>query len=345
MDSASTGGALEIGNARTLPEQPIVSVFMATYNQERYIAAAIEGALAQKVDFPIELVVGEDCSTDGTRAIVLDYQRKHPDLIRIISGSRNAGGFANSNRCLPLCRAKYIAFCEGDDFWHHAEKLKMQVAAMNASPDITLCHTDYNRKIGFRTNRDAHKRHRGALPAEGDAYLSLLHDWTVMTATAMYRADIIRDFLATPFNNPSWPFGDYNKALYASVRGRLAYVPVSTATWRKRMGSATNSGYQRFLAMALAYSECREAFMAEFPPSLEVAESVRRDSRERIMPRAFYAGATDTFEDCRRWLVEHGYARGASRYRLMRAIMGNRPLLATVGKYRALVQTLGTLGG
>ena len=323
-------GTAELSDFDMLPAQPVVSVYMATYNHERYISEAIEGVIAQRTDFPIELVIGEDCSTDGTREIVRKYQQRYPELIRMITGSHNVGMIANSNRCLPLCRGKYIAFCEGDDYWHHAEKLQMQVDAMSKSPNITLCHTDYDRKVGRIRKSGAHKRNLTRRLAKGNAYIDLLHEWTVKTATAVYRSDILRDFLKTEFNNPIWPFGDYNKLLYASVRGMIAYIPVSTATWRRVSGSATKSGYDRSLELGMAYAECREMFMRKYPVDARLARSIRRESKERIIRRAVYAGAPGVYEECYAWLVENGYKRGCIRHNLARWTMRNGALLSLV---------------
>lgn len=121
---------------------PLVSVKMITYNHEPYIAQAIEGVLQQETDFPIELVIGEDCSNDHTREIVMEYQKRHPDIIRVITSDQNVGMRKNSNRTAKACRGKYLAFCEGDDYWHHSKKLQMQVDYLEAHPEVGLIYAD-----------------------------------------------------------------------------------------------------------------------------------------------------------------------------------------------------------
>ena len=90
-----------------------VSVCMPTYNHERYIAQAVESVLAQNVNFPIELVIGEDVSTDRTREIVQQLARQHPDRIRLRLSDRNIGGKANFLATIALCRGQYVAMLEG----------------------------------------------------------------------------------------------------------------------------------------------------------------------------------------------------------------------------------------
>ena len=81
----------EISDPSVMAVKPLVSVLMITYNHGPYIADAIEGVVSQKTDFPMELIIGEDCSTDNTRKIALDYQRRYPETIRVIYSDRNVG--------------------------------------------------------------------------------------------------------------------------------------------------------------------------------------------------------------------------------------------------------------
>ena len=118
---------------------PLVSVYMITYNHERFIAQAIEGVVMQKTEFPYELVIGEDCSTDNTRAIVESFARKYPDVIRFLPSEKNLGMYSNGNRTLKACRGKYIAVCEGDDYWVRPDKLAKQVDCLEKNPDIAVC--------------------------------------------------------------------------------------------------------------------------------------------------------------------------------------------------------------
>ena len=111
---------------------------MITYNHEAYIEQAIEGILAQQCDFPIELIIGEDKSQDRTLEICLEYQKKYPELIRIVTWHENVGANANFLRVWGRARGKYLASCEGDDYWIDPAKLTKQVKFMEQSPDTIL---------------------------------------------------------------------------------------------------------------------------------------------------------------------------------------------------------------
>lgn len=108
-------------------DKPFVSVKTITYNHEKFIAQCIEGIMMQKTNFAFEYIIGEDCSTDSTMEIVQEYARRYPDVIRIITAEKNVGAVENDNRTDRACRGKYVAFCEGDDFWTDPYKLQKQV--------------------------------------------------------------------------------------------------------------------------------------------------------------------------------------------------------------------------
>ena len=113
---------------------PKVSVCMIAYKHEAYIRQAIESILAQEVDFPIELVIGDDSSPDGTAAICEEFARRDP-RVRLLPRERNLGVMPNFTRTLLACTGEYIAVCEGDDYWTDTNKLSKQVAFLDSHPD------------------------------------------------------------------------------------------------------------------------------------------------------------------------------------------------------------------
>jgi glycosyltransferase involved in cell wall biosynthesis len=122
-------------------ETPVVSICCITYNHEKFIRDALDGFLIQKTDFPIEIIVRDDASTDATATIVRQYQTKHPNLIRAIYHTQNQ--YALGKRAFPevfaMARGKYIALCEGDDYWTDPLKLQKQVDFMESHPDCSIC--------------------------------------------------------------------------------------------------------------------------------------------------------------------------------------------------------------
>jgi glycosyltransferase involved in cell wall biosynthesis len=120
---------------------PPVSVLVTAYNHEKFIAQALDSILGQSVDFDYEIILGEDCSTDTTRLIVQDYQRRYPSRIRLVLPERNLGGNGNALSALifPLARGKYIAQLDGDDYWLGRDKLRRQVEYLARYPKLSMC--------------------------------------------------------------------------------------------------------------------------------------------------------------------------------------------------------------
>ena len=202
---------IETSNAEKLCKHPVVSVNMITYNHEPYIRQAIEGVMMQKTDFEFELVIGEDASTDKTREICFEYQKKYPDKIRVLWWHENlyrnphpAGG--NGKRTQAHCRGEFIALCEGDDYWIDPLKLQKQVDVMRKYPNVGLCFC--GSKI-FQQNRGTwmewDEKRAGFAPGLIPSRKYVL--WTmfgrhadrafgpeffIMTATTMYRTSVLK---------------------------------------------------------------------------------------------------------------------------------------------------------
>lgn len=121
---------------------PLVSIVCDTYNHAPYIRDALDGFLMQKTDFPFEIIVHDDASTDGTADIVREYEAARPGLFRCVYRAENM--YSKDPKILehyvfPLARGKYVAICEGDDFWTRPDKLQKQISYMESHPDCTLC--------------------------------------------------------------------------------------------------------------------------------------------------------------------------------------------------------------
>ncbi|UGV31816.1 glycosyltransferase [Halopseudomonas aestusnigri] len=132
---------------------PLVSVLCATYNHRPYIEDAIKGFLLQKTSFPFEIVIHDDCSSDGTLEVLLDFKNRYPCIIRIIAQTENQ--YSRGYRPIPTASSfalgKYLAICEGDDFWIDSLKLECQKNQLEANPDVSMCfHNAYrlNARVG-----------------------------------------------------------------------------------------------------------------------------------------------------------------------------------------------------
>ncbi len=118
---------------------PLVSICCITYNHAPFIRKCLDGFLMQQTTFPVEIILAEDCSTDATRAICEEYVSRYPDKIRYIVRDHNVGYNQNEYEAMQAARGKYIAFCEGDDYWTVPDKLQRQVDWLEAHPDYSVC--------------------------------------------------------------------------------------------------------------------------------------------------------------------------------------------------------------
>lgn len=126
---------------------PLVSICCISFNQANYISETIGGFLCQKTNFPFEIIIGDDASTDGTQKILEEYAIKYNPLIRLIFNKKNKGAISNLTNVASQAKGKYIAFCEGDDYWHEPNKLQLQIDFLETNPDYSICCHDYNINI------------------------------------------------------------------------------------------------------------------------------------------------------------------------------------------------------
>ncbi len=135
MTAWYTDQTLQLREHRFSGDTPVmVSVVMIAYNVERYLEAAVESVLDQRTNFRVELVIGEDCSTDRTREIALKYENEYPGLVRVLQHPQNLGLTPNCVATHNACVGKYLALLDGDDYWTNSEKLQQQITFLEAHP-------------------------------------------------------------------------------------------------------------------------------------------------------------------------------------------------------------------
>lgn len=201
----------------------LVSVVMTTYNHEDYIRKAIEGVLMQETDFLIELIIGEDASNDNTGEIVVDYAKKNPEVIKLLCSEKNMGMTKNYMRTVQAARGKYIALCEGDDFWTDPLKLQKQVDFMELNPECTLCFHAYQTIYIKPDNSSTLGPIIGGKITNNKIISSenAIERVYARTVTILFRAKVINP-------PPEWifkaPYGDYPLLLTCASKGSIGYL-------------------------------------------------------------------------------------------------------------------------
>jgi glycosyltransferase involved in cell wall biosynthesis len=210
----------------------LVSICSITYNHEKYIHEALEGFLMQKTNFKFEIIIGEDCSTDKTKSIILAYQKKHPNLIKLITYKKNIGALQNQVNVFAAASGKYIAMCDGDDFWTDPLKIQKQVDFMQQCQDCVIC-CHYTRVID----------ENGNLISENEAPIPLNFDYadvllgrkeeTRICSLMMRNQDFLNNMSEQDWYNQTAGTDTFLK-LYAlaSTQGKIYVLPEVMAVYR-----------------------------------------------------------------------------------------------------------------
>lgn len=219
---------------------PLVSVCMLAYNVEAFVAQAIEGILRQKVDFPVELIIGEDCSTDGTRSVCARYAQENPGRVTLLPGETNLGIAGNAARTLRQCRGKYIAICDGDDIWADPDKLAKQVAFLEEHADFGAVYTDVETisTDGRVFDDPEHALLREAY-ADGNVFFKLLGGNFINNSTAVFRRSFLDGYSIDC--DRDYYTHDYLLWLHIAAQSKIHFIDARTVLYRKHAGGATNS--------------------------------------------------------------------------------------------------------
>jgi glycosyltransferase involved in cell wall biosynthesis len=306
-----------------------VSVFMPTYNQEAYIAEAIENVLGQKTAFPFELIIGEDCSTDGTREIVFKYQEKNPHIIRVLTSNANVGSRANNRRMLESCRGKYIAFCDGDDYWHDPGKLQRQADFLDSHPEYGLVHTDFD-KLKADKGRlvpGFQKRGKKGIP-EGSVYEELLQGTFISTCTVCARREFVDSWQKdSEFSDVRFIHGDYSKWLFIAWYSKIGYLPVSTATKREVRGSMSHpDDPQKKYDLCMRLFEMKRIHMARHPCSEQTRDIVQLDFHTQKLKLAYVANNFQSAKESYIFLCRNNFPSLKNTFYLVGSFMKSMKL-------------------
>jgi glycosyltransferase involved in cell wall biosynthesis len=221
---------------------PVVSVKTITYNHAPYIKQCMDGVLMQKTNFKFEFIIGEDCSTDGTREIVKEYAEKYPDIIKLITSDSNVGAGGNSKRTYDACTGKYIAFCEGDDYWIDPYKLQKQVDFLEANPDYGMVHTNCDYLDNETQVISNSPFCSSQIVKDGDIFNELINFNRICTLTVCYRKDVFIEYYkeVEPYSK-GWKMGDYPMWLFFAKKYKVKYLSDKTSVYRVLNNSASHS--------------------------------------------------------------------------------------------------------
>lgn len=213
-------------------DQMTVSIFLLTYNQEQFIAQTINSILMQKTNFNFQIVIGEDCSTDGTRSICKTFAEKYSNKIKLLPAlEKNIGLIANYMRTIKACEGKYIAICDGDDYWIDENKLQKQVSFLEDNPNYSIVYSKLKKLFPDGTFKESIQR---KLKQAGD-FDDLVFENVIPSVTVLFRNR--QNISAVPTWITNFPYGDWPTYLWIlKDGGKIHFMDEITAVYRMHIG-------------------------------------------------------------------------------------------------------------
>ncbi|MBN1186218.1 MAG: glycosyltransferase [Bacteroidales bacterium] len=225
---------------------PLVSICCLTYNHEPYIRQCIEGFRMQITNFPIEILIHDDASTDGTAKIIMEYEKKYPDIIKPIYQKENQYSqlrTISATYQFPRALGKYIAICEGDDYWTDPYKLQIQVDFLEENPDYTLIHSDFNTiNLNGSITKDTYREKKQHHDFQYFTRDALLGKYLIATCTVCALSIYVKKALKEypELFDSRWVTGDFQLWYILATFGKIKYLNQSLAAYRVLSGSVAH---------------------------------------------------------------------------------------------------------
>lgn len=224
-----------------------LSVGIITYNQQDTIAQTLDSILCQQGDFDLEVVVGEDCSTDNTWSICHEYAERYPEQVVLLENTNNLGIMANFARVMKACTGEYVGICAGDDYWCDENKLKKQLDYFNAHPECGVCTTG-----GYRYLVRRDEMVPGIAPLQpiedGDVskyYFSESYQGGVyaMPLSMLFKRELLQYIDFNVFIERGFPVEDYPMQAIMAMHTKWGHIDDLTVVYRVYSESATFISY------------------------------------------------------------------------------------------------------
>jgi glycosyltransferase involved in cell wall biosynthesis len=271
---------------------PKVSVCMVTYNHGKLIREAIDGVLAQQTDFDVELIIGNDRSSDETDSVINEILQNHPQAHRIkyFNHAENKGMMRNFGFVLEQCTGQYIAMCDGDDYWTDPFKLQKQVDFLDHHLDYSICF--HKAKI-LKPNGDVVSDYITKIPEQHETIEDLvLWGNFIHTVTVMYRNVI--DGLPFEFYNS--PIGDFFVHIMVARHGKIKLIDQEMAVYRQGVGFLSqqqeiNSTFNlvRFYSCVLSYLDEDHLLKVIYERQMRVVDSYNSHAKFKFSSTAYLA--------------------------------------------------------
>jgi len=260
----------------------MVSIRCITYNHEPYIRQCLEGFVMQKTNFRFEAIVHDDASTDGTATIIREYAEKYPDIIKPIYETENQYSKHDGSLARIMdeaCKGKYIACCEGDDYWTDPQKLQKQVDFMESHSEYGLIYTKvnvYDQKL---------KKITGKWGGAADSK-TLLRALPIPTLSILFRNRIYEKFKRDITEH--WLFGDIPLCNYFVNESKIKYLDEITGVYRILSQSASHiEDFEKTMCLMMSVYDCKLYFDKRYHHG-NMAKTITQEHFFELCKRCFY---------------------------------------------------------
>lgn len=216
-----------------------VAVCVVTYNQEKYIRQCIESILSQQTEFRVDIIVGNDCSTDATATILSDLQKQHPNIV-VLTPPANSGIVKNTLMVFQYIFEhgyKYVAMLDGDDWWCDCEKLQLQVDFLEQHSTYSMVYT---RGGTYIENKNKYHHSESRSMPEGDLFPTLIHNYPILNGTVMHRARFLKTIDWEELESYNLLYFDYPTNVMMAAQGPIGYIDRETLIWRRGISSVSS---------------------------------------------------------------------------------------------------------
>lgn len=271
----------------SLDNQIIVSIQCLAYNHAPYIRQCLDGFVMQKTNFRFEAIVHDDASTDGTQDIIREYEKKYPDIIKPIyqkenQYSKGISGYI-TNLVTQKSKGKYIALCEGDDYWTDPLKLQKQVDYLEANPDYGMVYSGHRRYIQ-KENRFVEGKN------VSQDFKDLLVSNKIATHTVLFRSylrlNYEKDIRPIAIRH-KWQMDDTPLWLYITAHSKTKYMPEIMGVYRQLENSASHfTSYEKDCDFWISHYDMSLFFAKKYKAPVELQQKIVLDEIEFLIGMA-----------------------------------------------------------
>lgn len=316
--------------------EPKVSVIVLTYNQEKWIGRALDSVLSQSTDFDYEVIVCDDCSTDGTADVCRRYAARFPDKIRFVANVSNKGLARNYFDAVKLARGEYIADCAGDDAWYGTERLQLLVDALECAPESAMVHSAWRYYDAVSGETTEPTSSTGRVPGRDEVndgvstVVELLNGAArpmpvIHLSASVYRRSVLMDAMERhgSLYTGDWLLEDLQVIAAMGMWGPIRYVDRVTLLYTR--GNATISSMEDYAKTARFHQDAARMSMAiarQMNIRRECIAGYMNELAAYIMANVFYARRGDMRREFLRFIGREGL-RLPFKSRILRLLSSN----------------------